>query len=58
MKRLAQGSAALIAGLALSACGDDTQETGGTPPADKAAGGTLGAVADVPVGSGKIFSAQ
>ena len=52
------GAAGLSAAVALSACGNDTQETGGTPPANNAAGGTLGAVADVPVGSGKIFSAQ
>jgi Rieske Fe-S protein len=59
------GAAGLSATAALVACGDDSSSGGGsgddggsgdTPT--PAAGGVLGAVADIPVGGGKFFESQ
>jgi Rieske Fe-S protein len=61
------GAAGLSATVALAACGDDSGTDGGNEGGDNggtgstptaAAGGTLGALTDIPVGGAKFFEAQ
>src|SRR5262245_55767817 len=57
------GAAGLSAAAALAACGDDSGTDGGSGSSNggagdtptTAAGGALGALTDIPVGSGKFF---
>lgn len=57
------GAAGLSAAVALAACGDDASSGGGSGSSDggagdapaTAAGGSLGALTDIPVGGGKFF---
>lgn len=68
-RRVLAGAAGFSATMALAACGDDSSSDGGGTDSGtnnggvgngvtSAAGGTLGALADIPVGGGKFFEAQ
>jgi Rieske Fe-S protein len=60
------GAAGISAAAALAACGDDTSndnggdsgDTGDTAATPTATSGALAKVADIPVGSGKVFPRQ
>lgn len=58
------GAAGISAAVALAACGDGSNDTGSSNSAPTgnanagAAGGSLGAATEIPVGGGKIFKDQ